>query len=99
VGFGWLNSQSTVDLIVEENDTVATHLGRAVFDGRFSDLELRDLQVRRAAMREIPAAAASGLQLVGVAAVACAVDIRTGCATAAAAADNQADPDLVGDSA
>jgi hypothetical protein len=98
-GFGWLNSQSTVDLIVEENDTVATHLGRAVFDGRFSDLELRDLQV--------PAGSYAGnpLQLLPVGYNLSVSLLSHAQSTYGPDAqpllplpDNQADPDLVGDS-
>ena len=37
--FGWLGNPN-VTLIVGEDNTVAVHIGRAVFDGRFSDLEL-----------------------------------------------------------
>jgi hypothetical protein len=35
----------SLSLILGEDDSVAVHLGRAVFDGRFSDLELRNLPV------------------------------------------------------
>jgi len=33
------------NLILSADESVAVHLGRAVFDGRFSDLELRNLEV------------------------------------------------------
>jgi hypothetical protein len=42
--FGWLNNPN-VNLILGADETTATHLGRAVFDGRFNDLELRNMLV------------------------------------------------------
>jgi len=42
--FGWLGNPSA-NVILGVDETTAAHLGRAVFDGRFGDLELRNMQV------------------------------------------------------
>jgi len=40
--------------ITGENDRVAVHLGRATFDGRFADLELRNLEVPTGRLIDFP---------------------------------------------
>lgn len=95
-GFGWLGDPD-VNLIVSENDSVATHLGRAVFDGRFSDLELRNLEVPTTAQTStgiLPAGYTMAVPLLTHAQATYGLDAQP----LLPLPDSQADPDLVADS-
>jgi hypothetical protein len=88
-------------LIIGENDSVAVHLGRAVFDGRFSDLELRNLQVPAGSLIEVggsvqqlPAGYDASVPLLSHAQATYGQDAQP----LLPLPGNQADPDLVTDS-
>ena len=94
--WGWLGDPN-VNLITSENDSVATHLGRAVFDGRFSDLELRNLEVPTTAQTStgvLPAGYTLAVPLLTHAQAAYGLDAQP----LLPLPDSQADPDLAADS-
>ena len=91
-----------LSLITSENDSLAVHLGRAVFDGRFSDLELRNMQVpagslvqpRGQPQQQLPAGIDLAVPLLSHAQAAYGPDAQP----LLPLPDNQADPNLVKDS-
>ena len=98
--FGWLNNPN-FNLIIGENSSVAAHLGRAVFDGRFSDLELRNMTVPAGTVIDVagqpqglPAGYDAAVPLLTHAQATYGPDAQP----LLPLPNNQADPDLVGDS-
>ena len=96
--FGWLGDPD-LNLIVGENESVATHLGRAVFNGKFSDLELRNLEVPAGPYagqpaQVLPAGYTAAVPLLTHAQAVYGPDAQP----LLALPDSQADPDLVNDS-
>ena len=82
------------ELVYGVDETVAVHLGRAVFDGRFSDLELRDLTVPGALVEGDDLQIAWGVEILPHAQATYGPDAQP----LLPLPDNQADPDLVSDS-
>ena len=89
-------------LIIGEDGSVAVHLGRAVFDGRFSDVELRDMPVPAGSLIDVPGSPPqvlppgfdASVSLFGHAQAAYGPDAQP----LLPLPDNQADPNLVSDS-
>ena len=88
---------TTSKLITGVDESVAVHVGRAVFDGRFSDLELRDLLVPAGTLvgkppQLLPSGQASAVSLLTHARAA----YGPGAQPLLPLPDNQADPALSG---
>ncbi|MGH3232422.1 MAG: neuraminidase-like domain-containing protein [Streptosporangiaceae bacterium] len=84
-------------MVIGEDESVAVQLGRAVFDGRFSDLELRNLEVPAAtptADEPLPPGYTLAVYLLAHAQAAYGLDAQP----LLPLPDSSADPDLVSDS-
>jgi Tc toxin complex TcA C-terminal TcB-binding domain/ABC toxin N-terminal region/Neuraminidase-like domain/Salmonella virulence plasmid 28.1kDa A protein len=93
--WGWLHNPNE-NVITGVDDSVAVHLGRAVFDGRFSDLELRNMPVPLLSAPQnliAPPGYEEGTSLLTHAHSTYGVDAQP----LLPLPDNQADPDLPGE--
>ena len=99
--WGWLGNPN-LNLIIGANGSVAKHLGRAVFNGRFSDLELRNMEVPAGTLvtpagqppQQMPPGYNLAVPLLPHAQATYGSDAQV----LLPLPDNQADPNLAGDS-